>query len=173
MSTKISLRAIEKTDLDFLHRLYNNTAIMNYWFEEAYYSKAKLEENFEKQKKDSNCRRFILHTDNEKLGFVALYNIDFIHRKAEFAIMIDPRQQGKGYAIPATNHAKDYAFRTLNLNKLYLIADHENEKAIHIYEKAGFKQEAVLKDEFFVNGSYRNIVYMSIFQKEYLKNSSV
>lgn len=169
MTQNISLRAIEKTDLDFLHRLYNDPAIMNYWFEEAYYSKTKLEENYEKQEENSSDRKFILHDGSEQLGFVALYKIDYIHRKAEFAIMIDPKHQGKGYAIPATNLAMDYAFRKLNLNKLYLIVDKENEKAIHVYEKTGFIQEAVLQDEYFINGTYRSIVYMSIFQKDYLK----
>ena len=134
MSTRISLRAIVKTDLDFLHRLVNNPAIMNYQFEETYYSKAKLEENFEKQKDDLGNRKF-LYNETERLRFVALYKISYVHRKAEFSIMIDPKQQGKGFAIPSTTLAKDHAFRTLNLNKLYLIADQENEKAIHIYEK--------------------------------------
>ena len=106
MSEKITLRAIEKTDLNFLHRLVNDPTIMNFWFEEAYYSKGKLEEIIEKQKDHSSNRRFILHNEDEPLGFVALYNIDYIHRKAEFAIMIDPKQQGKGFAIPATNWRK-------------------------------------------------------------------
>lgn len=167
MTQNISLTVIEKTDLDFLHRLFNDPAIMNFWFEEAYNSKAQIEEEYEKQKESQRSREFILQNETEQLGFVALFDIDFVHRKAEFAIMMDPAQQGKGYAKIATKLAIDYAFRTLNLNKLYLIADSINEKAIHIYEKTGFKQEAVLKDEYFVNGEYHSVVYMSIFQNDY------
>lgn len=168
MATEVNIRAIEKTDIDFLHKLYNNPAIMNFWFEEAYNSKESLEENFERQAEANRSRGFILQKGEVKLGFVALFYIEPIHRKAEFAIMMDPDQQGKGYAKIATKLAMDYAFRTLNLNKLYLIVDQENEKAEHIYEKIGFEQEAILKDEFFINGAYHSIVYMSIFQKDYL-----
>lgn len=169
MTKDIHLRAIEKTDLDFLHKLYNNPSIMNFWFEEAYYSKAKMEENFERQAEADRSRGFILQKGDEKLGFVALFHIEPIHRKSEFAIMMDPEQQGKGYAKAATKLAMDYAFLTLNLHKLYLIVDVDNEKAVHIYEKMGFTREAIMKDEFFVNGSYHSIEYMSLFQKDYFK----
>jgi len=166
----ISLRVLEKEDTDFLHRLFNDPAIMAYWFDEAYHAKAKIEANFDKFKADQTQRRFILQNDNEPLGMVALYEIDFVHRKAEFAIMLDPTKQGNGYALPATKLAIDYAFKTLNLHKLFLIVDEKNEKAIHVYKKAGFQPEATLKDEYFVNGSYHNAVYMSILQEDYLHN---
>lgn len=170
MSKDLTLRTVEESDIEFLHRLYNDPNVMLYWFEEAYYSKEKIRTNLEKYLEDENSRRFILHNGTEQLGFIALYDIDYTHRKAEFAIMIDPKQQGKGYAIPATKLAMDYAFRTLNLNKLYLIVDKENEIAMKVYEKVGFQKEAVLKDEYFVNGSYHSIVYMSCFQANYLTN---
>lgn len=168
MSTNLTLRALEKTDVDFLYRLYNDPAIMKYWFEEPYFSKTKIEENLTKQLDDTQNRRFILQNGTEAVGFVALFFIHGVHRKAEFAIMMDPQQQGKGYAKTATKLAMDYAFQTLNLNKLYLVVDEVNEKAIHIYEKIGFKYEALLKNEYFIDGVYHNAVYMSIFQDEYL-----
>lgn len=163
-----TLSVIEKSDLDFIHRLFNDPTIMNFWFEEAYNSKTQLEENYDKQMESQRSRQFILRNETEQLGFIALFDLDLIHRKAEFAIMMDPKQQGKGYAKIATKLAMDYAFRTLNLNKLYLIVDQVNEKAEHIYENSGFKREGILKDEYFVDGKYHSVVYMSIFQNEYL-----
>src|SRR5699024_8919510 len=165
MSDNLNLRVFEKTDLDFLHRLYNNPEIMAYWFEDPFYSKSALETSFEKNLNNPRIKSFILQNNDEMVGLIqfffidyiyckSLFFIDHIHRKTEFAIIIDPLQQDKGYALKATSLALDYAFRTLNLNKLYLYVDAINEKAIHIYNKAGFIKEATLKDEFFVNGAY-------------------
>lgn len=169
MTEKINLRVLEKEDLTFIHHLYNNAGVMAYWFEEAHYSMASLEKMFEQQADNRHVRNFILNKDQERLGFVQLMFIDYIHRKAEFTIMIDPSCQGNGYANIATKLAVDYAFSILNLHKLYLYVDEVNEKAIHIYKKAGFQIEAVLEDEFFVNGKYHHAVLMRMFQEEYFQ----
>jgi len=55
--------------------------------------------------------------------------------------------------------------------KLYLIVDKENEKAIHIYTRLGFKIEGELIHEFFINGEYRNTIRMCIFQHQYLEHT--
>jgi len=169
MFDELGLRAMEKEDLDFIHGLMNDPEIMSFWFDEPYQTKADLEEKYMKNKDNEHIRFFILKKKEEPLGFVALYSIDPIHRKAEFAIMLDPAHQGFGYSGKATRLAMDYAFNILNLHKLYLIVDETNEKAIHVYTRAGFTKEAVLKDEYFIKGSYHDVVYMSIFQKDYLQ----
>ncbi|EGG3123649.1 GNAT family N-acetyltransferase [Salmonella enterica] len=76
--------------------------------------------------------------------------------------------KGKGLASRAAKLAMDYGFTVLNLYKLYLIVDKENEKAIHIYRKLGFRVEGELIHEFFINGEYRNTIRMCIFQQQYL-----
>lgn len=169
MIEELNIRALEKDDIDFIHQMMNNPDIMKFWFQEAYKPKAQLEEEYLKYKDDNHARQFILEKDGVKLGMVALFGIEHVHRKAEFAIMIDPAYQGHGYASKATHLTINYAFSTLNLNKLYLVADAINEKAIHVYEKVGFNLEARLKDEYFVNGNYHDSVIMSMFQTDYLQ----
>lgn len=165
--SQIRLRTFEKEDIPFLHKLFNDQSIMSYWFEEAYYTKSTLEESFDKNKENPHIRSFIIDHAGEDIGFVQLLFIHPISRNAEFAIMIDPKHQGKGYSHQATEQAIAYAFQTLNLHKLYLWADETNEKAIHIYKKHGFTVDAVLHEHFYVNGSYRNAVIMNYFQRDY------
>lgn len=172
MTNELKIRALEKEDIDFIHQMVNNPDIMSFWFEEAYKPKSQLEEEYMKHKDTSFARQFILEKNGERLGLVALYEINYVHRKAEFAIMIDPAFQGHGYATIATKLATDYAFNTLNLNKLFLIADAINEKAIHIYEKVGFNREAILKEEYFVKGRYHDAVIMSMFQDDFFKKEN-
>lgn len=68
----------------------------------------------------------------------------------------------------ATRLAIQYAFRTLNLYKLYLLVDVDNARAIAIYQGAGFQREGVLTDEYFSDGRYRSVVRMRLFQHEAL-----
>src|SRR5699024_9593955 len=110
----ITLRTLEKEVISFIHKLFNDPAIMSYWFDESYHSKGTLEESFDTNKESPHTRSFIIDHAGEEIGLVQLLFIDTIGRNAEFAIMIDPRHQGKGYSHPATEQAIDYAFQTLN-----------------------------------------------------------
>jgi diamine N-acetyltransferase len=165
----VKLRPLERNDLHFVHQINNNSNIMRYWFEEPYEAYVELVQLYDRHIHDQSERRFIIENDEgELVGLVELVEINYIHRRAEFQIIIAPAFQGKHYAERATRMAIDYAFRVLNLYKLYLLVDRENIKAIHIYEKCGFAHEGDLIGEFFVNGEYRDAIRMCIFQKKYL-----
>ncbi|ECP4564351.1 spermidine N1-acetyltransferase [Listeria monocytogenes] len=167
MSGELKLRPLEREDLKFVHRLNNDAKIMSYWFEEPYEAFVELQELYDKHIHDQSERRFILELDGQMVGLVELMEIDYIHRRAEFQIIIDPKFQGHGYAVSATKLAMKYAFHVLNMHKLYLVVDKVNEKAIHVYEKVGFIREGELIDEFFVDGTYHDAIRMCIFQHQY------
>ncbi|EAC8104827.1 spermidine N1-acetyltransferase [Listeria monocytogenes] len=167
MSGDLKLRPLEREDLKFVHRLNNDAKIMSYWFEEPYEAFVELQELYDKHIHDQSERRFILELDGQMVGLIELMEIDYIHRRAEFQIIIDPKFQGHGYAVSATKLAMKYAFHVLNLHKLYLVVDKVNEKAIHVYEKVGFIREGELIDEFFVDGTYHDAIRMCIFQHQY------
>ncbi|HEL8663703.1 TPA: spermidine N1-acetyltransferase [Listeria monocytogenes] len=167
MSGDLKLRPLEREDLKFVHRLNNDAKIMSYWFEEPYEAFVELQELYDKHIHDQSELRFILELDGQMVGLVELMEIDYIHRRAEFQIIIDPKFQGHGYAVSATKLAMKYAFHVLNLHKLYLVVDKVNEKAIHVYEKVGFIREGELIDEFFVDGTYHDAIRMCIFQHQY------
>ncbi len=167
MQNRIKLRPLEKEDLKYVHKLNNDSKIMSYWFEEPYESFVELQDLFNKHIHKQSERRFIAEDENNIIGLVELVEIDLIHRNAEFQIIIDPNCQGKGYAYYVTRLAMKYAFNILNLHKVYLIVDKQNEKAIHIYKKAGFNVEGELREEFFTEGAYRDALRMCIFQYEF------
>ncbi|SKA25427.1 spermidine N1-acetyltransferase [Novilysobacter spongiicola] len=170
----VTLRPLERSDLHFVHVLNNNRSMMGYWFEEPYESFVELEELYSKHIHDQSERRFIVEHESaetqahERVGLVELVEIDHLHRRAEFLIMISPEHQHRGYAKAATRRAINYAFKVLNLYKLYLLVDVDNAAAIQVYEGAGFRKEGVLVDEFFSDGRYRSVIRMCIFQHEAL-----
>ena len=167
---QVSLRPLEREDLFFVHQLNNNATVMRYWFEEPYETFVELSALYDEHIHDQTERRFVVVCDERKAGLVELVEIDLIHRRAEFQIIISPEYQGRGLAARAMRPALDYGFGVLNLHKIYLIVDNDNAKAISVYKKFGFRVEGVLIQEFFVNGRYRDATRMCLFQNEYLAN---
>lgn len=169
MTAGIKLRALEKEDLPFIHKLNNNRSIMNYWFEEPYESFDELQDLYNEHIHDNSERRFIaINEDREPIGLVELIEIDYLHRNTEFTIIISPEHQGNGYARALIHSAMDYAFSILNLHKVYLHVALENEKATHLYKTCGFIEEGHLVQEIFTSGRYSDVLRMYILQEHFL-----
>ncbi|MDT0736519.1 GNAT family N-acetyltransferase [Staphylococcus chromogenes] len=165
------IRALEETDLNFIHQLNNQHATMAYWFEEPYESLGELKSLYQKHILDESERRFIIEAENEKVGIVELVEINFIHRNCEIQIIVDEQFAGKGYAKEAFKQAIDYAFFILNLHKVYLYVDVKNEKAIHIYQKYNFEVEGTLKEHFFTRGTYTDSHMMGLLKQNWINSS--
>lgn len=103
------------------------------------------------------------------VGTCGLYTHRDIYRSWEFRILIfDPQAIGKGIGTEATKLTVDYGFKRLNAHRIWLGVNAENEGAVRCYQKAGFKQEGILRDDIFVFGRYVNAYRMAILEKEWL-----
>ena len=68
----------------------------------------------------------------------------------------------KGLGTIMVQHLLEIA-QMKGLKKVYLRVDTQNLRAIHVYEKCGFKIEARLEKEDYVNGRFRDDYRMAIF----------
>lgn len=108
---------------------------------------------------------------NEYIGVVGLYTINPMARHAEFRILIGSKAHwGQGYGAEATELIVAYGFRILNLEKVWLGVNSENQKAHKSYTDRGFKAEGTLRNELFRNGRYFDIVRMSLLRAEFEEN---
>lgn len=160
------IRALEKSDLKQVHVINNEREVMAYWFEEPYGSVDELERLYDKHIFDQSERRFVIEISGEFVGVVELMEIDYIHRNCEIQIIVIKNFRGQGLAQKALKKGLDYAFRILNMHKVYLIVDVTNEPAVHIYKKLGFQVEGTMKDHFYTNGYYQNAYFMGILKSE-------
>ncbi|MBN2669268.1 MAG: GNAT family N-acetyltransferase [Bacteroidales bacterium] len=100
------------------------------------------------------------------IGLVFLNNINWIHRTCWFHILIgDSSAQGKGYGKETMQLISNYAFNTLNLNKISLEVATYNLAAIKLYESTGFIKEGLLKQHYFVDGQFIDSIIMSKFKE--------
>lgn len=104
----------------------------------------------------------------EKLiGGVGLHRIDYKNRHALFGIFIgDAKSRGKGHGTEATGMVVNYAFDTLNLNRVWLQVYEDNKAAIRAYGKVGFRKEGVLRQDNYRRGRYWNTIVMGLLRAE-------
>ena len=61
----------------------------------------------------------------------------------------------------------NFAFKDLNLHRVYLHVFATNSAAIRAYEKAGFVYEGKLRSAAHIDGAYVDVVIMSVLREEY------
>ena len=101
------------------------------------------------------------------LGQVALFMVDHLSRKAELAIVLAPDSLEKGYGYEALKLLLGFGFGQVNLNRIWLTVNSGNHRAIHVYEKAGFSREGVLRQDRYIDGHYEDVIVMSILREEF------
>ncbi|HIC94568.1 MAG TPA: N-acetyltransferase, partial [Anaerolineae bacterium] len=60
-----------------------------------------------------------------------------------------------------------FAFREMNLHRVYLSVHDYNERAIRCYEKCGFRHEGRLREALFRDGRYHDELMMGILREEF------
>jgi len=107
-------------------------------------------------KDDRNVVFGVVVRDGHRLiGTTGLHNIHPINRSAEFGILIgDTAMQGLGFGSEATALTVKYGFDVLNLNRITLGVFADNARARRVYEKAGFVEEGVYRQSFFMAGQW-------------------
>jgi UDP-4-amino-4,6-dideoxy-N-acetyl-beta-L-altrosamine N-acetyltransferase len=121
-------------------------------------------ENIMKSKDDGTVYFTITKGNDEPIGFLTLNKINQIHRNCYLGIVIgEPEAQGKGFGSEATKIAMEYAFNTLNLNKITLEVVEHNESALKLYRKLGFVEEGRLKQHYYSDGKYFDVLILSVF----------
>jgi RimJ/RimL family protein N-acetyltransferase len=168
---KFYLREISESDLLLINQWRNDKELIdllgnNFLFiaeevDHAWY------ENYLRNRAN-NVRLMIVESEKSlPIGTVQLTNIHLINRSAEFSVMIGNKDYwSKGAGFFSTASILKHGFENLNLNRIYLTVLEYNERAIKVYERAGFIREGLLREAIFKNGKFRNLVQMSVLKSE-------
>lgn len=73
----------------------------------------------------------------------------------------------KGYGTEVMQLLLKFCFDELHLHNVWLQANSENTRAIHVYEKVGFRTIGVEKEVQWVHGHYTDTVHMQILEQWY------
>ncbi|HEU4326718.1 MAG TPA: GNAT family protein [Roseiflexaceae bacterium] len=107
----------------------------------------------------------------ELVGEVVLNEIDDDNRSANIRIGIRQPHTGRGYGSEAMRLMLGHAFEQLGLHRVSLEVFSFNPRALHVYEKLGFRREGVLRDTLLLDGVYHDAIVMSMLEDEYRDES--
>lgn len=160
----IYLRLMNEEDTDHIIRWRNSDFVRRNFIYQKPFTREGHENWIRTMIDTGKVIQFMICTrENRPVGSVYLRDIDRTHNKAEFGIFIGEKDAlGQGYGTQAARLMIGYAFKELKLHKLMLRVLAENVVARRSYEKAGFVQEAYLKDEVFLEGNYKDVIYMAV-----------
>jgi RimJ/RimL family protein N-acetyltransferase len=164
---KIRLRPVEKEDLPLLYKWRNDEDVFRFLgggFQPISQETLsnQLNSMVDMYGKD---RRFIILDENcSAIGFIGLYDINWIHRTSEIGIYIGEKtSHGKGYGKDSVQALEAYAKNYLNIRKIKLNVVENNRSALKFWMSLGYEIIGTYHAERYIGGQFHNVVIMEKF----------
>ena len=84
--------------------------------------------------------------------------------------IFDERRRGKGIMTAALTLAVDFVFSSINVNRLEIRCDVDNQAAARIASKLGFDHEGTSRKAAFAGGSHRDIDVFALLRESWKSN---
>lgn len=138
----VRLRLLQEADLP-LTRQWRNQDNVRIWFKDTSVLEPEQHQRwFERYRQKDDDFVFIVEAEGRPVGQAAVYGIDWQVRIGEVGrFLAAPEARGKGFVGAACGHLIRFCRETLRLRSVFLEVKENNERAIDIYARNGFREE--------------------------------
>ena len=160
----INLRRLSKDDAKFFYENLLNEQITNYLALGPLHSidhAKKLLKTYMKYWDHYQQFNYIIKSNLNKIGSISLWNISWLHQRAEVGIWILPKYWNQGFGKRSIELIKIIAYNHLLLNRLESHIAIENKRSIKMFKSCGFKEEGILKQYLNLNGKFQDAMILS------------
>ncbi|MFL5726468.1 MAG: GNAT family N-acetyltransferase [Chloroflexota bacterium] len=168
---RVYLRAIEPADAELIQGWYahaDTARLMGEWPRSLARRRLDAESAVKEAGRDWFAFVICLIADDQPVGRADVFEIDRLNGSAGFGMMIgEHRQRGQGLGTDAVNAILDFCFGQLRLERVWLVTDSVNERAQHMYRKAGIVEEGRLRRAFYQDGIFQDDVRMAILRADW------
>ena len=171
-TSRLRLRPFTRSDAGALFALHSNAHVLRYWDSPPWSEPARadrfLATSRQLAEQGSGARLAIDRaTDGVFIGWCGLsrWNPDF--RSASLTYCLDEASWGQGYATEAARALLQWAFETLDLNRVQAEADTRNAASARVLEKLGFVREGTLREDCVVNGDVSDSWVYGLLRREW------
>jgi RimJ/RimL family protein N-acetyltransferase len=167
----VYLRVVEPEDAETIHDWYRHAdtaRLMGEFPRSLARRRADAESATREAGRDWYAFMICLLTDDSVVGRLDLFEIDRVNGSAGFGMAIgEHAQRGQGLGTDAVNALLDFCFGQLRLERVWLVTDEVNERAQHVYRKAGIVEEGRLRRAFYQDGRFQDDVRMAIIRSDW------
>ena len=167
---RVYLRPYRKEDLKFMFKWMNDPEILGLVGEAKPWSREVLEEFYDAVTHEKGRAWFsiVLKDGNRVIGETGLLRAFWPWKQTDLTIEINEKDVwNHGYGTETINLLLSWAFDTLGFHRVSIGVVGFNDRALHFYEKNGFRREGVLRDGYLYDGKYYDFVMMSILEDEF------
>ena len=165
---------MERSDLDSLFEIENDSALWTVSDTLAPYSRDLLTKYLDESGKDifeaKQLRLAISPTDGEELlGLVDLFQFEPHHQRAGLGIIVKKSHQGKGIATKAVELMTRYAFEFLGMLQVYAHVPSNNPGSQRLFENSGFTLSGTLKNWIKENNGFNDVLIYQLMNPDHQK----
>ncbi|KIJ62728.1 hypothetical protein HYDPIDRAFT_41856 [Hydnomerulius pinastri MD-312] len=114
-----------------------------------------------------------LKETNEFMGQMTVHVLEQKNRDGTYGICLLPKFWSYGFGTEATQYIVDYSFRWLGLQRMSLTVFANNDRAIAVYQKAGFVMEGRKRACVWANNRWEDTLFMGVLRDEWIVRLSI
>jgi [ribosomal protein S5]-alanine N-acetyltransferase len=171
-TARLRLRPVTTSDADALFAMHSSAHVLRYWDAPPWSERERAErfiENCRKSAQEGTGVRPVIEraSDGVFVGWCGVTGWNQVYRSASLGYCLDDAAWGHGYATEAVGALLQWAFDTLDLNRVQAEADTRNAASGRVLEKLGFQREGTLREDCIVNGEVSDSWVFGLLRREW------
>jgi ribosomal-protein-alanine N-acetyltransferase len=156
-TARLLLRPFTMADADAIFTLHSNAYVLRFWDAPPWSEHARAERFIaacgRMAEEGSGARLAMVRASDEAfIGWCSLTRWNPDYRSASMTYCLDDSAWGHGHATEAGRAMLQWAFDTLELNRVQAETDTRNTASARVLDKLGFVREGTLREDCVVNG---------------------
>jgi RimJ/RimL family protein N-acetyltransferase len=175
-TARLCLRPFTHADADALFALHSSADVLRYWDAPPWTERERAERFIaacrQMAEEGSGARPAVERIcDGAFIGWCALTRWNPGYRSASLGYCFDDAVWGHGYATEAALALLQWAFDTLDLNRVQAETDTRNAASARVLEKLNFMREGTLREDCVVNGEVSDSWVYGLIRRQWRPSS--
>ena len=171
-TSRLRLRPFVAADADALFALHSSARVLRYWDSPPWSDRARagrfIASCHEMADEGTGARVAIdRRSDGAFIGWCGLTRWNPEYRSASLGYVLADAAWGHGYGTEAARALAQWAFDTLDLNRLQAETDTRNAASARVLEKLGFVHEGTLREDCIVNGDVSSSWVFGLLRRDW------